>query len=279
MTSPKAILAILVREFYSLFYSKYNFALFILYYYSLPYQPQQAFIYISVIYIGILLSIFLFRFATSSKLSLVLRIFIQIWMLVFFWITLDLIHSSIGMLTGENSLLTNVILLLCLILPLFFGVKDLIDFFHVIMIEYNKFSSNHFKRNLLVTMIIITMIVFCTDFVFSSIYSFAILLSDIFGYFHDKQGFNEIRTTFSTSSLESFYQIFYFTISIHFAIPFTGSSMYTKLQELVNNSFFLSFIQIIHMLFAKTIDLLILGLVANRFFDYFVGNKKNADQD
>ncbi|RAT95673.1 hypothetical protein ASG16_023020 [Brevibacillus sp. Leaf182] len=276
LSEIKKDLYILKIQLFKLFYSKYFIFSFLLFYSFLPLMiTLEVFIYAFILYFCILSTLIFYKCATLSTLSLSLRVSIQVCALVFYWGALLLLYSLLSMFFfGENTTLKLSFMVISLVLPLVFALNALIESMYEIIDSLNKIKVTDFKKTFTITIIFIVLVVLLTDIVFSIIYSSVILLGDVFGYLTNKPNFTEIKKTFNTKTIEAFYNIFYFTFSIHYAIPFTGDSIFTKLQELVNKSSVLSIIQIVHVLFAKAIDLLILGLVANKFFNFSKKKKR-----
>jgi|HigsolmetaAR204D_1030405.scaffolds.fasta_scaffold02844_2 hypothetical protein len=246
---------------------------FLLLYFCLPLIPGYVVLFVTLFF----LTVYFYKVATNSTLTIVPRIFFQIVMIVLFSTIIFLLHGKLRVLIfGENLTLNIVFLIICLLPFLYFAIVNLIDLINQIIIEFDNIKGKSFKNFFASTVVIIGATIFITDLVFCFIYSFAILLGEIFGYLKGIPHFTEIRDSFNTTTPVAFYNTFYFTFSIHFAIPFSGDSNFIRLQEMINKSFLLSSIQIIHILFSKAIDLLILGLVANRFVEFFNQTKSNT---
>jgi hypothetical protein len=268
---------VLRDEFFRLAYNQLTIVSFLLLYFCLPLIPAYVVLFVTLLFSSIFMTVYWYKFATNSTLFLGPRIFSQIVMFVSFSTILFLIHGILSELFFGENLTLNIVFIIIGLLPLlYFAIVDLIDLINQIIIEFDNIKGKNFKKIFMSTVVIIGAIIFTTDLVFCIIYSFVILFGELFGYLKHLPHFTEIRDSFNTKTFVAFYNTFYFTFSIHFAIPFSGDSNFIRLQEMINKSILLSLIQIIHILFAKAIDLLILGLVANRFVEFFKQTKSNT---
>ncbi len=278
MEEAKILFLVLIRESKRLIFSKVNVALLFILYFLLPLITSSLIVVLLIIYILILLAIVLFSCGTSSKIFYPYRIFCQLLLLVSYWTTLLFIFFLVNELIWRDEYVVKILFFIISLLPPFhFAIKNLIESTLIIINGFHEIKPKDLKKNFVLTIVGIIFVVFLTDFIFSIIYSFVLLLGDLFGYLTDKPNFHSITEAINSGSFSAFFNLFYFTFSIHYAVPFSGDSIFVKFQELINNSTILMITQIIHMLFAKAVDLLILGVVANRFFTYYKAQQETEE--
>lgn len=266
----KKVFLVFSHEFKKIFYKPFIVGILLLIYSFLPLLNVNVVFVLFLVLSGILLSLLLYRFANNPILFLYEKIYLDIFLLLIYWMTISTIYIVLSEFLFEyNTVLKSTFFVTCLGLLFLRATKYLIDLTLGIINDVSKVKIKDPKMNLLATIITIVFIVILTDFIVSIIYSSVILLGGFFGNLTEFEYFTDIKEELNTKTILALSKIFYFTFSIHHSIPLSDGTVFSKFQEVINNSPILFIIQILHVLLAKAIDILILGVVANRFFEYF----------
>lgn len=176
-------------------------------------------VYIPFILFCLVVAFLLFRYATLLTLSRISRLMLHLMGIIFFWIALRLIYSLLSMqIFGESSNLKILFMMISLPILLKFSFHWLIDCIFRIVRSLSYIKVKDFKKTFIITLIYIGTVVILTDFVFSIIYSFTILLGSNFGYFSNIPNFIDIKESLTPRLWKLF--ITFFTLLFQFIMRF-----------------------------------------------------------
>ena len=113
---------VLRDEFFRLAYNQLTMVSFLLLYFCLPLIPGYVVLFVTLFF----LTVYFYKVATNSTLTIVPRIFFQIVMIVLFSTIIFLLHGKLRVLIfGENLTLNIVFLIICLLPFLYFAIVNL----------------------------------------------------------------------------------------------------------------------------------------------------------